>query len=473
MRSPSVYALILLAILPALTSCRQSRVQVPQLLKKSEAQSDLISEDELSQRLNTFGEQFSLSVQGTCDRVTSECTEPETLRSVVRWRSFTINSCLSTLHNREPLAAFIDTWTLLVQLENFLRTGEGKELLGHWSVQAIETAEFGQREIYEVGSLFLDPPRLERAQAAVEEFATENPMTSGYTRRANIPSQTIASQRGVFEEVLSVPLVPFKPLSGLDNTAQAVSEFTAVADFFTRTVKSLPEQTRWETELFLYDLEERPAVIETRQKLRQLAESSERLSRAAAELPQQLRKEATAALQELEEAQPEFRRTLEASRETGAQLDQTLQEATALGRQLEATSEKLAAAGESWRELFLVIDGWVQAGRKAPAASPDSKTRIDESGGYDIHDYERTAEAITQAGGELRTLVAEIRSFSSSPELARSVETLEEQRAKTLTESSQTAREIVDHLAWRIAQLLALIFIGGLAYRWILKPKAT
>ena len=134
------------------------------------------------------------------------------------------------------LAAFLDTWTFAVQLQNFFEVGEGRELLGTSQHYAIDSARESVADITRIGGLFLPPDQLAEAEARVVEFASANSMGVAYSRRVMLPSTAPESDTMGLNWILEKPLAPFTPLKGLDETATAVREFAAVADMFSRTV---------------------------------------------------------------------------------------------------------------------------------------------------------------------------------------------------------------------------------------------
>ncbi len=105
-----------------------------------------------------------------------------------------------------------------------------------------------------------------------------------------------------------------------------------------------------------------------------------------------------------------------------------------------------------------VIDGWVQTPKEPPSsAASDPK---DPEGGYDIRDYEKAAQAITQAGSEVRLLMSDAKNLTPSPELNSAV-------GDAVTHAGDTLEGVVDHLFWRSIQLVVLIFVSVALYRFV------
>jgi len=112
-------------------------------------------------------------------------------------------------------------------------------------------------------------------------------------------------------------------------------------------------------------------------------------------------------------------------------------------------SEKLMVAAKDTSvalgETLKVVDT-VSAKFKSDKPEPaDAKP-------FDIKDYQRTAEEVTKIVGGVNALMGNIQGDSSG---------------KGVAELQKLANAEIDHLVWRIAQLLILLFVLALGYRVI------
>jgi hypothetical protein len=93
-------------------------------------------------------------------------------------------------------------------------------------------------------------------------------------------------------------MAPFRALSGGSDTAQAVQNFNETAREFTEVVSGLPQQSRWQLALLLYDAEELESVERALAAAESMAEGAQGMSSAAAALPSSLGAEMTARIHE-------------------------------------------------------------------------------------------------------------------------------------------------------------------------------
>ena len=193
---------------------------------------------------------------------------------------------------------------------------------------------------------------------------------------------------------------------------RAISAFNVIAGQFSRIVEDMPEQTRWHAELLLYELEERQFTVDALDSFNKVALSAESLSQTAQTLPADLRKEVTLALQDFESQQQQLQQTLNT-------LDGTIERATLMLDSVYAAGDNVAQAGESWREVFETIGAL--GGDKSEDPSEPSRP-------FDIREYTATAERLTEAAAELRSLVNEIN------------QTLQNEKVSTLPRSGITGR---------------------------------
>jgi hypothetical protein len=210
-------------------------------------------------------------------------------------------------------------------------------------------------------------------------------------------------------------MVPFRALSGVSDTAQAVNTFNETAQEFTETVADLPNLTRWQLELLLYDAEELEAVDRALTAAESFADGAERISGAAETLPAELGAELAARLLE--------------ARGTIAELDSALARAESLAGPLTHVSDRLGDASTQWTELL------TEMGQREEGESAGRP--------FDVREYESAAGRIADASRELRALVAELLGFDAGE-----------------------AGALLDAAAWR-AGLLILVFFAALAlYRF-------
>ncbi len=226
----------------------------------------------------------------------------------------------------------------------------------------------------------------------------------------------------------------------------------------------MPRQIRWNGELLLYDLEEHRSVRSALASINRISESASSVAGTARDLLPGLRKTANQVLDDLEKRRPMVSSTLAEVHKISDSAGATVKEVRrtvkgveeAIGRSkpvlddARVTADSLQRAGQAWTATFEVIDGWVEQGNKPPEQR-EKKRRP-----FDIRDYTRTAEGLADAAVKTRQLVTSSRELIESRQVTARVEQLD-----------QASRGLIDHVAWRMGQLIAFCVALLLLYRTV------
>ena len=204
----------------------------------------------------------------------------------------------------------------------------------------------------------------------MEQLASENPIRGVFMLGTIQGAYASRSRRERFDWFLTAPMAPFRALQGVESGAVAIHEFNTTARQLGDIAAGLPEQTRWQLELFLYDVEERETVVAGLAAFQQIADASAQLSTTAAELPANTRRELEGLLEDSSKSQADLRSTLEQLRQTIASADGAIGNARPLAESLERFAAQADQAGKSWTELIAAVRG---PDREKPAGSPPSK----------------------------------------------------------------------------------------------------
>jgi hypothetical protein len=244
---PSVVLLALLCV-----GCKMARTIKGAVIPMPRAgDTTVITQLELRERLDAFYSDFVGVIEFAAAERTARASDPEERRRVVLWKMRAINACRAAVFQQNPLAAFLDTWTLCVQFEQAVTTGEEADAFGEAQPVMVQAAQRLRRDIEALGESFLPAERIAELRPKIEKFARENPV--GRKRELVRPSKDAAIALPEFGWLLRLPMAPFRAFEGVNETAAALHEFTLVADRFERTVEHLPKQTAWEVELLLLD----------------------------------------------------------------------------------------------------------------------------------------------------------------------------------------------------------------------------
>ncbi|MHC4845117.1 MAG: hypothetical protein ACYTCU_03045 [Planctomycetota bacterium] len=418
-----------------------------------------LTEAELRDRLHEFVMGFTSSVELAADNVARSTDDRTTRRRTLTWKIQATEVGHQALLTEPPMSGFIDLWTLTIQMQAFFERGDGRDIFGDQQALAIDVAREQVRRIEALGGRLLDEGDLETAREAVYAFAAENPMRTLRGRATNRPSGAGPGALSRLESIVTLPLAPFRVFSGVNEGAQAIREFTTVADRFTDIVRTLPEQTAWQTQLLLYDVEDRETLRAALASMEEISASSASMADTAARLPDEMR----ATLDQLSGQQPELRATLAEARAVMSETLAALERADAVTVSLRAAADDVAEAGVAW-------EGTARAFGLSPeqrAAAAEASAGESGDGGFDLETLGRSARDVTAAATELRVVIEEFDRTLRGEGLDR----LDAVTREALALSATSAREVTDHAFWRGVQLVGVIFAAALLYRLLTRSS--
>jgi hypothetical protein len=386
---------VLVCALPAVLACRGTLVSLlPPVPRFGQAG---ITEEELHEEVLAAVNRFVVAVTTAADAIAQQSKDRNVRRRALLWKVRMIPSAQQAAVAPRATESLLGLLAVVTAQRVYLVEGAGRDLFGDQQEIARATALELDQELVALTKRILPAEQAARLDAEVERLASQNPIRGEFMLESTQGAFSQATTRGAFDWFVSVPLVPFRALEGVESGAQSIHEFNITARQFRDLLAVLPEQTRWQLELFLYDLEDRETLGAAIGATESIAESAERLSLAAERLPETTRRELVALLDESAAGQATLRETLAALRETLASADSAVTNARPLAESLERIAANVDAAGKSWAAVIAAL----QREEEQPP-EPDARP-------FDILDYDRTAKQIATTAGELRALVADLR----------------------------------------------------------------
>jgi len=427
-RSRSVAALALgVAVAASGCSSISGTVRLPGAVWRNASGRSQFTADDLREELAGFSARYIATVVSVADEIASGTSDPEMRRRALLWKLRTTPVVNEAAFAEDPELGYIGIYSVAVALQQYLTVGAGADVFGPQQPPAVEASEDLLSAARGIGARFLDEGQQERLRAQVEEIARRHPIRGVFVAEI-VPAAVSASEPGgSLRSVLGVPLAPFTALQGVDSGAQAIREFNVTASRFTRLVATLPQQLRWNLELYTFGLEERPGVESVRGSFETVARSSEAFVAAAQHLPAELREQFSGALAQLESGQGPLQKTLADARALVADAGNSGESLRPLAEALERTASQAQQAGVAWTALVAEV-------QKSPSGGAGARA-------FDITEYERTAAQLTAAAGEIRGMLADLRVLDP-----------------ILDRVEGSGRGVVDLAAWRTLELMLAFF---------------
>jgi hypothetical protein len=443
-----------------------------------------ITEEELSERLDRFTELYAQQIIEGVRALTADEKDPALQRAALVWQINSIRTCRNSVLAPDPQTAFADIWVLCVQQREFVTTDAYAKRFGPQGRPLADAARSLEEEIALIGAGFLSKDELEKARADVEAFAKKNPIREGFARSAPLPSTAGGSGASSLKWVTAVPMAPFKFVTGIDEGAAAIRHFSGVTERFARRIDSLPQETLWEMQLLLRDVEQQQAIQRTVASLESAAKTgesvastardfqatSDRLAGTVAALPEDLRKQCDDLLAAIDARQAdlrstigEFRRALADAREIVEKSDAAIRDAQSAGAGFDSTAKSIGDAG---RALEGAVKAYQSMMREIHPPDAAPKPHDPNERPFDVLDWQKTADAIAKAAAELRGALGDVQALAKDDRLA--------QRAATAAAAARAETDAaVDHAFVRALELVAAIGVLVVVLRFIRPRRAA
>lgn len=392
-----------------------------------------VSVDTLQSQLDEFEETFTSRTKAAAAEIDRLSGDPKIMKMSLLWRSRAIAALHNILEQPQPMVVLVDSWLLCMRLTNYIETGEAANIFGEFKPVALATAKDLEAQIQDIAHGVLSEVLFEQTAADLRSLALANPIQSGFSRTLMYSAQVKKDQPGLFESVLKIPLSPVRALEGVDRTPQAIYDFSTTTRRLTDIVQELPESSRWQLLLLLYDLEDTNMAKKFLSSLEKISESSARLAATTEKF--------STTLEDSDQSQQQVRQTLQQVNETAAQLRELFNAAQQTATVFSQTAHDVNLALTSWTEAARATDEAIrqikpQGGQIS--AEPAPKT-----------DLKETAQAVKEAANEIKLV---------SEELPARTEQIVAQMNSLAT-----------HLAINIAALIVLFFCLFVAYLLIRK----
>ncbi|MFL5355075.1 chemotaxis protein [Archangium sp.] len=203
-----------------------------------------MSVGELRIRVRDMARRFPVVLEATADEVVKNSDSAETREAMLRFKSNAVPAMQAALLQPDPVAAMIDGWAFLVQLEQVLPKVATPEVrssfqksLGNLEseVETLWRELSGKQDVSELSGL-------------VHKWATEHPLAGPVLMR-----DSTAPLLASFTDRSGVGL-----LGGTANLLQDTQDIIARVDLY---AGSLPRQARWQAEIAAQEMVEGTPVL--------------------------------------------------------------------------------------------------------------------------------------------------------------------------------------------------------------------
>ena len=422
-----------------------------------------MSKEELQDALADFDDLFTATVKQAAIDIDDRAQTAAVRKNTLLWQVRMIPACHTALEEVDPLKSYADMWTLCVRMNRFLQEGEGKQLFAEQQDVAGRAAAQLEAEIEGIGRKFIPAETFARTHDSVQTFAKSHPIRTGFANAVVRAETAREGGQDPLAGLLSIPLAPFRAMEGVDRGAQAIRGFTVVADRFTDIVDQMPEAARWQAELLLYDLEDNAVVKRFLASFEQFSASARSFATTADRLPERLRQEGAELVKEIDARQANLQETLNRAEKVAATVEKALERVDVVAASIDRTAQSVTETGNAWQAAARTIGETV----KDISGDERSGSRPASTQPFDINDYRKTADAMTETAVELEKLAVQLQQLVDSPRLSQHIQDVDSRAQAAVDQTARRARSVTDHIAWRAGEFAVFVFALALIYRFV------
>ena len=457
MRDKSVRRAALLLSILTLTGCTfvHETLRLPgravRSVTRTQSPYDPVIVQLASQR---FADEFLSRTTAALDEYARRVGTPEARGQALNWKLPVASAAVAIVSAPNPTANLLDLIALTVltrmAVEELQAGAADPAALQPW----VDVSRALETNSWSLADGILGPEQRGELQSAIERWwaAHADARSTFFARPQELTSLVRLTEERIARPTSVYSLFGLDPTAGLDPAVREVTRSRLFAERALYAAQRMPFLLRWHLELITDQTLRQPQVTAALASAPQLADSADRLSRAAesvglvaAGLPDRIAAEREATLAALTAHEGRLR-------ELSAEISRTL----AVGGNTLAAGEKMST---SLNATLVTFDALM---RRFGVGEPGANTaRSTDAPPFNVLDYAHTAEQLTVMAQEFSALIRDAGGALDSPALTQRLEAV----AAATARAKADAKSVLNYAFVLGAGLVLFTFACALAYR--------
>ena len=202
---------------------------------------------EISSRNQSLMAVYSAEIETAADKIIFESPAPAARRQALEWKAEAIPVLQVSLLNTNPIAAVLDTWAFIFQMNAYMDRVALKQALGKFHPLVIEQIRNMDAEMERVVLLGAPTANVADLRQRVAAWAKAHPIQASLAGRQALDPELI---RKAGQSDLGT-------MASIKSLGETLGDLTARLDSYNVYV---PKQARWQAELLLTDITRDPQV---------------------------------------------------------------------------------------------------------------------------------------------------------------------------------------------------------------------
>lgn len=269
--APQYLYFVLVGLMAALTGCASGPTRKTALIKSSKHVET--SAVELSSRNQSLLALYSAEIEAAADKIILQSHSAATQRQALVWKAEAIPVLQTSLLNVDPLAAALDTWAFILQMQAYVQQPAVKQGFGESHAVVVATLNRMENEMEQLLQTVAPSANMPAIRQEIASWAEANPIEAGLAGRKSLDAvliqRTEQSDLGARASVRAI--------------SESIGDITARLDSYNAY---LPKQARWQAELLINDLEGQTEITAAAAHLEVLSSSLEKASSGMEHMPE-------------------------------------------------------------------------------------------------------------------------------------------------------------------------------------------
>lgn len=387
---------------------------------------EAITMQELDQMTYAFADRYLTYIVSACEAIEKNNPNAEQRRLAHQVKLVQVSSVYDIVTNADPFTQLLDlTLVITLQSQKWIDEDQAERWFGDRAGPLIDASRKAREDVWRIAARVMKPEQLEVLDNLIWDWRQKNRdiQLVSYVRFDDFSA---TRGKSIVEDVKTGTGF----LAPVGDAKKAVDEVRLLAERAFYISKRLP---------FLMNWQMRSAVDETLNdpSVREVTDNMTRVSKAVDRVPQDIARERAAIFAEMNRQQPFISAITSQIRGTVADSNQLAAQIAAITK----SSDQLLA---TYDRLF------VAPGRDKPKTGNEKP--------FDIAEYTKTLQVLTEALKEANTLVANGGSLLASPRF-------DQVTTKQVAHAGEQGERIVDAAFWRGVALIVAFFVMLTVYR--------
>ena len=279
-----------------------------------------IPSSEVANALVSLGDQLQHSVAAISRDLEVSIPGDATRKITLRWRIRTFEICARARSRENAMSGLIELWFWTVVNTRHVQTGSAKDKFGVAQEMVVKKASEIEALAERMVRRAVPPERYDGLKAKLEEAADQG---EAFLSGDNSKSDPLGSilEATKLSNLLSITLSPFDAFSGVKAGGDAAARMAVTADRAVTLLVDYPELLSWHMQAAILEIQAQDTPQALLAELKRTNTSIEALVGIARELPEKIRTEGVALLDQSRPAQTDVRETLKALNEAAISLE--------------------------------------------------------------------------------------------------------------------------------------------------------